>query len=201
MTQIIVNSAKFTTALNATKTQHRSSHLLQKNLDAIFKKKVDHFLEDDHLTIHRSHTLQTLYIMFKIYIYKYFANLLIVKFLFQPNFSSANTTAACTYTCTLHCSSLVSVGPYKCSSVWHTLKHGLAHNPTFHFGHANFLLLFSAQQTCTKFSSLPNSRGHCIIHLIISVGSRMGLASFVAWSEAKAFFLLLVLGSSPLSVW
>jgi len=32
MTQIIVNSAKFSTALNATKTAHCSSHLLQKKI-------------------------------------------------------------------------------------------------------------------------------------------------------------------------
>jgi len=92
MTQITVNSAKFTTALNATKTAHCSSHLLQKNLDAILKKKVDHFLEDDHLTTHRLHTLQALDIMFKNYIHKYLVYLLLVKILLQPNFSSANTT-------------------------------------------------------------------------------------------------------------
>jgi hypothetical protein len=64
-----------------------------------------------------------------------------------------------------------------------------------HSGHLNFVLLFSAKHTCTKFSSLPNSRVCHIIHIIILVGSRMGPVSFVAWSEAKAFFLPFVLVS------
>ena len=139
--------------------------------------------------------------MFKNYTQKYLASLRIVKILFQPNFNSTNTMVTCTYNCLLHCSSLVSVGPQKRSSVWHTLKHGLAHKPTFHSGHLNFVLLFSAEHTCTKFSTLPNGRVRCIIHLIILIGSRMRPASFVASSEAKAFFQLLVLCSSPLSAW
>jgi len=98
--------------------QHTAAAICcKKNLDVILKKKVDHFLEDDHLTINRSHVLQTLYIMFKNYIQKYLANLLTVKIQFQPNFSSANTMVTCIYICLLHCSSLVTVGPQKCSSV------------------------------------------------------------------------------------
>ena len=88
-------------------------------------------MEDDHLTIHRLHMLQALYTMFKNYIHKYLANLLIVKILLQPNFSSTNKMVICNYICLLHCSSLMSVGPQKCSLVWHNLKHGLVHKSTF----------------------------------------------------------------------
>jgi hypothetical protein len=53
--------------------------------------------------------------------------------------------------------SLVLAGPWKCSLVWYTLKHGVAHNPMLHSGHLNFVLvdLFlskHAQQPVSKNS-------------------------------------------------
>jgi hypothetical protein len=76
-----------------------------------------------------------------------------------------------TYTsaCVFHFSSLVSVGPQKCSFVWHTLKDVLAHSPTLLSGHLNSILvsLFLAEHA--HHPVLLPATDRCLLCLVSSL--------------------------------
>jgi len=74
----------------------------------------------------------------------YFINRLLLK-----NISSVISVVIFIHNCVFHFSILVSVGSQKCSLVWYTSKHGVAHNPTLHSLHLYFVLvsLFLVQHT------------------------------------------------------
>jgi hypothetical protein len=65
------------------------------------------------------------------------------------------------YICVFRLSPLVSVSPQKCSLVWNSSKHEVAHNPMLHSQHLNFVLvsLFLAEHTQQRI----------LLHCIISV--------------------------------
>jgi hypothetical protein len=67
---------------------------------------------------------------------------------------------------------LASVGPQKCSWVWYTLKHGVAHNPMLHSGHSDFILvaLFIAEHARHQFSSPPKASVCCVLCEVCLVG-------------------------------
>jgi hypothetical protein len=58
------------------------------------------------------------------------------------NISSVITAVIFSYICVFCLSILVSAGPQKCSLVWYTPKHGVAHNSMLHSQHLNFVLFF-----------------------------------------------------------
>jgi len=68
-----------------------------------------------------------------------------------------------------HFSSLVLVGPQKCSFVWYTLKDLLAHSPTLLSGHLNYILvsLFLAEHA--HHPVLLLATGKCLLCLVSSL--------------------------------
>jgi hypothetical protein len=69
--------------------------------------------------------------------------------------------------CVFGSSILVPVDPQKCSLVWYTSKHGVAHNPMWHCRHLNFFLvsLFSAEHTRHRILV------HCVSHRLLCLVS------------------------------
>jgi hypothetical protein len=103
------------------------------------------------------------------------------------NFSSVITMAIFTCTCGFRFSIVVSVGSQKCSVVWCTLKHGVAHNPVLHYWRLYFVLvsLFWQNTHTTEFSYTAWANVCCDLSQVFLVGSRMRLVFFVLWSEVR----------------
>jgi hypothetical protein len=71
----------------------------------------------------------------------------------------------------LHFSSLLSFGAQKCSLVWYTSKQGLAHSPTLHAGHLNFVVVSLCFPQHTWYQILLHSKGQCLLCLVSNLFS------------------------------
>jgi len=116
-----------------------------------------------------------------------------IKKMLMKNFISVITMVIFTYNCVFHFSILVSISCQKCSLVWYTTKHGVAHNPMFHSWHLYSVLvsLFLIEHTWHRIFL------HCMSQCLLCLES-----SPCIWIAEGACLLCLVVwgrGTLPAS--
>ena len=105
-----------------------------------------------------------------------------IKKMLMKNFSSVITMVIFTYNCVFHSSILVSVGCQKCSLVWHTSKHRVAHNP-----YVSFLTLVFCSCFFVFGSTWHRILLHCMSQYLLCLES-----SLCIWIVEGACLLCLV---------